>query len=115
MATEVNFYAYFYAQDETKKAQDQLKEFLQASTPLLSHFGILCKVLWEMHPLAPEPNCLQHSYPSAECLELPFSFQYLNLDHALRKVGLLKALLSDLAREAYLDFDCEYHLDDLPD
>lgn len=46
---------------------------------------------------------------------MPFSFQYLNLEHALRKVELLRALLSDLAREAYLDFDCEYHLDDVPD
>ncbi|WP_289744253.1 hypothetical protein [uncultured Duncaniella sp.] len=46
---------------------------------------------------------------------MPFSFQYVNLEHALRKVELLKALLSDLAHEAYLGFECEYHLDDCLD
>lgn len=112
---EVNFYARFYSEDKPKQAQGQLKEFLQASTPLLIQFGWLCKIVWEKHPLAPEPNDLLHSYPSAGCLQLPFSFQYLNLEHALRKVELLKALLSDLAREAYLDFDFEYHLDEYPD
>lgn len=112
---EVNFYAYFFSQDETGQARGQLKEFLQASTPLLIQFGWLCKIVWEKHPLAPEPNDLLHSYPSEACLLLPFSFQYLNLEHATRKVELLKALLSDLAREAYLDFDFEYHLDDCPD
>lgn len=112
---EVNFYARFFCEDEPKQARGQLKEFLRASTPLLKQFGCLCKIVWEKHPLASEPNDLRHSYPSARCLQLPFSFQYLNLEHALRKVELLKALLSDLAREAYLDFDCEYHLDEYPD
>lgn len=112
---EVNFYAWFFSEEKPKQARCQLEEFLQASTPLLTQFGCLCKIVWEKHPLAPEPNDLLHSYPTAGCLQLPFSFQYVNLEHALRKVELLKALLSDLAREAYLGFECEYHLDDCLD
>ncbi len=111
----VNFYAWFFSEEKPKQARCQLEEFLQASTPLLIQFGCLCKIVWEKHPLAPEPNDLLHSYPTAGCLQLPFSFQYVNLEHALRKVELLKALLSDLAHEAYLGFECEYHLDDCLD
>lgn len=112
---EVNFYAYFRSDDEPREARDQLKCFLRQISPLLKQFGWLCKIVWEKHPLSPEPNVLKHSYPEPGCLLLPFSFQYLNLEHALRKVQLLKALLSDLAQEAYLDFDCEFHLDEALD
>lgn len=109
---EVNFYAFFYADKESAEAQCSLKDFLLAVTPLLNSFGQLCKVVWEGHSLAPQPNNLRHSYPTQSCLEIPFVFQYLNLEHACRKVGILKSLLEELAHEFYLGFGCEYHLDD---
>ena len=110
---EVNFYAYFYSEDEDpKESRKYLRDFWKSSTPLLQHFGYYFHIVWEKHPLAPEPNDLKHSYPAEGWLKMPFRFQYMNLEDAHRKVHLLESLLDEMAKRNYFEFRCEYHLDD---